>query len=164
MGGREGDVELPTVARRKRPLIRRRLIWLVAVLVLVGACSDAQPYEAALDALAVPPSWELVKTVVAPSTDFCATCPRVSRYYLAAGEMPAVLDEAEQAIREAGYSDVQTSDPNCDRNSNGAVCSITARSEQILLIAALYRPGDDVDRLGLARAGVPMIRITAQGR
>jgi hypothetical protein len=32
------------------------------------------------------------------------------------------------------------------------------------LIAALYRPGDDVDRLGLARADRPLIRITAKRR
>jgi hypothetical protein len=129
----------------------------------VGACSNAQPYQAAIDALALPASWEAVKTVVAPGRDFCVTCPSVSRYYVAAGEMPDVLKEAEQAIRQAGYTDVQTSDPNCDRNSNGAVCSITARNGQVLLITALYRPGDDVDGLGLARAGVPLIRITAQG-
>lgn len=146
------------------PGFRRRAIWLLAVLLVLVGCSDARQYEAALDALAFPPSWEIAKTVVAPSTDFCASCPRVSRYYLAEGEMPAVLKQAEESVHQAGYTDVQTSDPNCDRNSNGAVCSITARSDRVLLIVAVYRPGDDVDGLGLARDAISLIRITAQSR
>lgn len=135
---------------------------LLLVAVVVGACSDGRPYVAALDSLAIPPTWEVAKTVVGSGMSFCATCPHVSRYYLGSGEMPIVLIEAEQAIREAGYTDVQTFNPNCDANTNGALCSITARSDQVLLIAGVYAPGDDVDHLGLARAGVPMVRITAQ--
>jgi hypothetical protein len=144
---------------------RRSLIWLLlAIALLIGGCSDARPYEAAVDALAVPRTWETVKTVVGSGMGFCLTCPHVNRYYLAPGEMPTVLDEAEQVIREAGYLDVHTSDPQCDRNSNGALCSITARSDRVLLLVNVYRPGDDVDRLGLSRGGVPMIRVTAQPR
>jgi hypothetical protein len=140
----------------------RPVLWLVAAALLVVACSDTRPYVAAVDALPLPATWEVVKTDVGLGISFCVNCPHVSRYYLASGDMPAVLKQIEQAIREAGYTDVQTSDPACDRNGNGALCSITARNGRFLLIAAVYRPGDDVDHLGLSRAGIPMVRITAQ--
>jgi hypothetical protein len=152
------------IERTSRGRRARIGLQVIALVFLLGGCSDSRPYEAALDGLAVPPTWEAVKTVIAPSTDFCMTCAQVSRYYLAEGELPNVFAQAEQAIRAAGYSDVHPSDPNCDRNSNAALCSISARSETVLLIAALYRPGDDVDRLGLARADRPLIRITAKRR
>jgi hypothetical protein len=137
---------------------------ILAVVVLVGACSDTGPYQAAIDALPVPPTWEVQKTVAGLGMSFCLNCPHVERYFLSEGAMPAVLKEAEQAIHEAGYTDVETSDPNCDRNTNGALCSITARSDQVLMLVNVYRPGDDVDHLGLARAGIPMVRISAQPR
>jgi hypothetical protein len=164
MAGAEERRGRNLAGRGPGPAIQRSGVWLLVTILLIGACSNARPYEAALDALNVPPTWEVAKTVVAPSTDFCATCPTVSRYYLAEGELPVVLKQAEETIRQAGYTDVDTFDPNCDRISNGAVCSITARSDQVLLIAALYRSGDDVDGLGLARGGSPLVRITAQSR
>jgi hypothetical protein len=150
------------VARCGRARGLRPKLWLVAATLIVVACSDARPYVAAVDALSLPATWEVVKTDVASGMGFCANCPHVTRYYLAPGEMPALLVQIEQVIRQAGYTDVRASDPAFDRNGNGALCTVTSRNERFLLIAGVYRPGDDVDHLGLSRADIPMVRITAQ--
>lgn len=145
-------------------LLRAAVPAVLAVLLglFVAGCADARPYVEAVDALSLPATWEVVKTDIGSGMGFCATCPHVSRYYLAPGEMPDVLGEIERAVREAGYRDVQTSDPECDRNGNGSLCSVTARNDRVLIIAGVYRPGDDVDHLGLSKADTPMVRITAQ--
>ena len=93
---------------------------------------------------------------------FCINCPHVDRYYVASGELPDLLDDARRATAAAGYADVIVSDAECDRNGNGALCSITARSPDILLLINVYAPGDDVDHLGVSRANQATLRFSTQ--
>jgi hypothetical protein len=145
--------------RRARP--RALAALLLAVLSLVG-CRDAKLYVAALDALPVPAAWTTAKTVTQPSTDFCANCPQVLRYYLATGEPKDLLEAARQAIVQAGFGSIQIGAPDCDVNDNtGLACTVTATKDQIRLQANIYRAGSDVDGLGLSQPGTSTIRITA---
>lgn len=134
----------------------------LAVAVLVAGCDNAERYEAALHALSLPSSWELVNEHVVSATAFCMNCPRVYQYYAASGDLPTLLQEAAGAVRAAGYPDVTVSDPKCDRNSNDALCSLSARSPSVLLIVNVYPPGFDVDHLGLSQPGEATIRFEAQ--
>jgi len=82
-------------------------LLLIVVAVLAGACTSpgATHYEAVLDELAIPPTWEFVHTTTtAPGAEndcveFLTTdCPRVVRYYLVDG-MP--IDAYPQAKRRS---------------------------------------------------------------
>jgi hypothetical protein len=148
------------VARRRWLLERLGVVGLL--VVALAACGSTEPYRKALGELALPDSWELLHERAGAGMSFCLNCAYAFRYYTAPGDLPDLLAVAEEAIRAAGYSDVFVASPLCDRNTNGALCSITARSDEVLLIVGVYPPGDDVDHLGLARADQAVVRFNAQ--
>lgn len=143
--------------------------WLVERLGVVGflvlavaACGSTEPYRKALADVPLPEGWELLHERVGTGMSFCLNCAYAFRYYTAPGNLPDLLAVAADATRAAGYSDVFVADPDCDANTNGARCSITARSDEVLLLVGVYPPGDDVDHLGLARADQATVRFSAQ--
>jgi hypothetical protein len=142
--------------------MRRLNVAAIVLAMGIAGCADAVPYRTSLDELPLPLTWELVNERTETARGFCFNCPSVARYYVASGELPDLLHDAERAVRAAGYPDVFVSDDKCDRNSNGALCSITARNAGILLLVALYPPGDDVDHLGVSRSDKATIRLIAQ--
>jgi hypothetical protein len=133
----------------------------LAVAVILAGCGNADQYQAALRALSLPSSWELVNEYAVSATAFCMNCPRAFQYYVASEDLPTVLEQATGAVRAAGYLDVTVSNPKCDLNSNDALCSIAARSDSILLLVAVYPPGFDVDQLGLSEPGKATVRFEA---
>lgn len=144
------------------------LLALVAVLAVACGGPDPARFEAVLDELAVPGTWELVRTeVVTPETENgCSTlmgsCPRVVRYYLVDGEPIDALPEAKQTVTAAGFQIEQELGQQCDLSDRQA-CILGAVKESDFLQVILYDPGeDDGEVQGLAEAGRTLIRVIAQ--
>jgi hypothetical protein len=161
---REAGAAAVTGGRRRYGA--RRSVLLIAVVALgLAGCRDTKPYTEALDSLALPASWEVVKTLTQPSTDVCVNCPQVLRYYVATGELTDLLEELKAAVTNAGFASLQIGSPTCELNDNtGLACTVTATKNDIRLLGIVYRPGSDVDSLGLSQPGKSTLRITVTNK
>ncbi|MBI3751573.1 MAG: hypothetical protein HY263_07960 [Chloroflexi bacterium] len=145
----------------------RAVVALLLPCLLLAACGgDPKPYQAAIDSLSMPASWQVARTVVKGGSSPCvsladAYCPSAWRYYLPTGALPDLFQDARKAVVDAGFTDLFEGHPNCDLKSNGAVCVITATRGDVRLEINLYPPGEDVDSLGLSLPDRPTIRIVA---
>ena len=157
---------------RSRPSLRLASVGLAVVVLLLpsvlllGCGRDPMPYRAAIDTLSLPATWQVAKTVDKGGSSPCvslgdAYCPSAWRYYVPAGALPDLFQEAKKAAVDAGFTDLFEGHPNCDLNTNGAVCVITATKGDIRLEINLYPPGKDVDSLGLSLPDRPTVRIVA---
>jgi hypothetical protein len=134
---------------------------LVLVLaLLVGGCGDAKPYQAALDGLDLPASWEVAKTLVKDGICiYDPYCPGATRDFTMSASLPDAFQEVKSAITAAGFGDLQELNPNCEaRDTSGPLCSITARKGDLQMEVNLYPPGDD--SLGLSVPDHPTVRVS----
>ncbi len=138
----------------------------LAFLVLGCGGRDPSPYVAALDALSLPGTWQVAQTTVKAqgASDGCVElingqCPSVTRYFLVAGEPSEALQAANVAVAAQGFGDVQVTHPACDVESSGPPCYLTATSGDMEIDVNVYRPGDDVDRLGLSKPDETIVRM-----
>ena len=145
---------------------KRLLTVLVAVFVLGCGGPDAAHYEAVLDELSIPASWELARTVVnAPGgLEDCVPgfgpCPSVFRYYLVAGDPIDAYPEAKQMVVAAGFSIDPEYYPQCEGGGMPA-CAFVAVRDSDALTVGLFDPGRDPEALGIAKEGFSLIRIIA---
>jgi hypothetical protein len=120
---------------------RLRGFWLVAALALTlalpAACTawfflapeDPAPYLAAIDALPVPPAWEVVHTQSLRS--FLGS--RADRYFLVDAEPEEIAPVVQDVMRSAGleiYTRVASSDW-CDQRPIGASPAMTCPRKEI---------------------------------
>jgi len=145
------------------------LLALVAVLAVACGGPDPARYVAILDELAVPGTWELVRTeVVTPETENgCSTlmgsCPRVARYYLVDADASDAYAEAKQAVTAAGLEIDQEVSPLCnDSPPRSPACSLVAIRVSDLVQVSLWDQGEDPANLGVAEEGRTLIRVMAQ--
>jgi hypothetical protein len=137
-------------------------------MVLVSGCGgDPARFQAAVDGLPLPSTWQVAKTVVKGGSSGCLAidnpyCPSVTRYFTATGDLPDVFQNAKRAIVAEGFGHLEESFPNCDLDTNGAPCSITAIKGDLRMEVNLYRPGDDVDSLGISIPDHATVRIVVR--
>jgi hypothetical protein len=142
------------------------LLGLFLAAMLVARCGgDPGPFQETIDALSLPQTWETAKTTVKGGALGCIAiddfyCPSVRRYYLAAGTPPGVFQDARRAILALGFGDLFESAPECDRNTNGAICLLSARLGKVRIEVNIYPPGQDLDSLGISDPARPGVRIT----
>ena len=149
---------------------RRRLIpLLVCPLILLGCGRDPAPVQAAIDSLALPPAWQVEKTVLKGGSSACIQimdlyCPSVSRYYVATGELPDLFHDVKTSALEAGFSELFEGPPNCDLHTNFVTskCYLTVAKAGVTLEVILYLPGEYVDAPELSVPNHPTVRITAR--
>lgn len=139
----------------------------VLALVVAGCGGDPAPLQAAVDGLSLPASWAIARTVVKGGPSPCLGigdpyCPSVTRYYLVSGALPDLFQVAKDAVEE-DFTDVQGIFPSCDLKTNGSLCSINGAKGNIHIEVNLYRPGDDVDSLGIANPDRVTIRFVVRG-
>jgi hypothetical protein len=140
-----------------------RVVVLLALLVLLvsGCGGDPAPQEAAVDSLQLPSSWQTAKTI---STSGCLKisnpdCPSVARYFLVGGDLPDLFQEAKSAIVAEGFGGIQELFPKCDFNTDSAPCSLLGTKGELSIQVDLFRPGKDVDSLGISVADRATVRI-----
>lgn len=119
-----------------------RLRWLIAALALIlalpAACTawfflaaeDPAPYLATIDALPVPPAWEVVHTQTLRDPIFGS---RADRYYLVDAEPEEIAPVVEDVLRSAGleiYDPVASSDW-CDQRPIGATPAVVCPRKEI---------------------------------
>jgi hypothetical protein len=143
------------------------VLLIVLTLLASGCGGDATPFQAAIDDLPLPSSWQVANTAVKGGSNGCIQianpyCPSVTRYYTVSGKLPDMFQEAKSAIVAAGFGHVEELFPNCDLNTNGALCSINATKGDLRMEVNLYPPGDDVDSLGISVTDQPTVRITVR--
>jgi len=166
LGVRGSPREYSGIASAKVRLLR---ITFVA-LVLVG-CSgpDAAHYEAVLDELEIPTTWELVHTYVqAPDMEndcsrLFPSCPSVTRSYLVDGEPIDAYPVAKQVVLDAGFEIDQEISPDCDLPPSLAACVFNAVRAEDWIRVNIFNPGDDVAGLGIADPNRSMVRLTSEG-
>lgn len=138
--------------------------------LLLGACAGpVDPYRAAVDELPLPSAWHATKTIARGEggETGCVQlanpmCPSVTRYYSVPGELPDLYQQARAAVVQSGFADVQDVSPNCDLLTNGALCTIVARGDDVQIAVNLYPAGQDVDALGIALPERPTVRVIAE--
>ena len=130
-------------------------------LVMAGCGGDPVPQQAAIDSLTVPSSWQAAKTISSAGCLKIANpdCPSVIRYFLVPEDLPAAFQEAKAAIVAAGFGDVSALFPNCDLNTNGSPCMLLGTQGDLGIQVDLFRPGKDVDSLGVSAADRATVRI-----
>ena len=154
------------------------LAALVALIVLVGGLfailvlapgPPASTYEAALDDLDAPFSWEVAQTTTkAPGTlTGCIRfmdqfCPSVTRYYLVAGEGTVAFGEVKRMLTDAGFQIDREFDPWCDAPPSAPLCSVYASRADVFISVNVNRPGGSDDGLGFAEPDRFVVRMTAR--
>src|SRR5690349_9350259 len=140
-----------------------------AILIAGCASTDARPFVAAVDKIAIPINWAASKLVSRGSggTTDCvrvadALCPSATRYYIASGALPDVYQQARVAVIAAGFANVQDVAPSCDVVSNGPRCSFSATEGDVQLEVAVFGEGADPDGVGVGFPGEPTVRFTAR--
>ena len=144
-----------------------RLAQVVIALVLVGCGGrDPAPYLATLDNLTLPSTWQVAQTTVNAqgASNGCVElvngqCPSVTRYFLVAGEPSEALRDANAAVAAQGFGDMEVTHPACDVVSSGPPCYLTATNGDMAIDVNVYRPGDDVDQLGLSKPNETIVRM-----
>ncbi len=58
-----------------------------------------------------------------------------------------------------GFSGVEVANPGCDVSSSGPPCSFYATKDELRIEVGIYRPGDNVDQLGLATGDQATVRM-----
>ena len=140
-------------------------VLVVVLAVLIGGCgADPAPLQAAVDGLPLPPSWQVAKTVVEGGSSGCVTianpnCPSVFRYYAVSGDLPDLFQQARTALVAEGYEGLEELSPNCDRNTDSSPCGLSATKGHIKIAVDLFRPGRDVDSLGISVPDHAIVRI-----
>jgi hypothetical protein len=144
----------------------RVLVFVLAVLV--GGCGgDPAPLQAEIDGLDLPATWQVAKTVVQSGASGCVTfdnpyCPSVTRYFVVSGDLPDVFQQAKGAIVKEGFGKLEEAFPHCDLNTDGPPCSMNATKGALRMEVDLYRPGKDVDSLGVSTADHATVRIVVR--
>ena len=138
----------------------------IALLVLGCGGRDPSPYVATLDSLTLPQAWQVAQTSVKAqgAANGCVElingqCPSVTRYFLVARQPTDALQDAKAAIAAQGFGDVEVTHPACDVVSSGPPCYLTARTGDIAIEVNVYRPGEDVDQLGLSKPDETIVRM-----
>ena len=145
-------------------------LFIAVVALIVAACSgpSATHYEAVLDELSIPATWELVhSSVTTPDTDNgCSTlmgsCPRVARYFLVDGQPLDALADAKKILIAAGFEVQDEFGPQCDLPPGSAACVLVVVRGADLLQLSLFKPGVDTEGLGLAQPDRTLIRLVAE--
>lgn len=151
--------------RRFVTRMRELCVLVAAMTLLVGGCGGGSaPLQAAVDELTLPSTWEVAKTVVQGGSSGCIAianpnCPSVTRYFVVTGDLPDLFQEARTAVVAGGFSGLEELSPECDRDTSGAPCGINATKGDIRIQIDLYRPGQDVDSLGVAIPEHPTVRV-----
>ena len=154
------------------------LVALVALTVLVGGLfatlilapgPPASTYQAALDELDAPSTWEVAHTTIKePGTlTGCIRfmdefCPSVTRYHLATGEATVAFAEVKRMLTEARFQIQREFDPWCDAPSSAPLCSVYASRDDVFVSVNVNRPGGSDDGLGFAEPDRFVIRMTAR--
>jgi hypothetical protein len=145
--------------------MRRIEVLVVALALLASGCGgDPAPFQAAVDGLSLPSTWQITKTVVEGGPTGCLAidnpnCPSVFRYYSVRGDLPDLFQQAETAIVAEGYGELQELFPSCDLNTDSSPCGLTATKDDIKIAVDLYRPGRDVDSLGISVPDRAIVRM-----
>src|SRR6185369_6594510 len=79
-------------------------------------------------------------------------CPSITRYYVTSGPLPDLMKLANDAAAANGFDDIVISDPVCDSATStiAPACFMTAKKSDMALEVTVYRPGVDVDGLGIS--------------
>ena len=142
----------------------------VLVSLVVFGCGghDPAPYLAAVDDLRFPPTWRIAHTTVMSQggPNGCIElvdghCPTITRYFLVDGSLSDSLDETQTAVASQGFVDIKVGAPSCDAAASSVApsCSLTAAKDDMALQITLYRPGTDVDGLGISTTDRGTVRL-----
>jgi hypothetical protein len=142
----------------------------IAIALSVLGCGgrDVAPYLATLDGLGLPSDWQVLRTEVRSQggQDGCVEvidghCPSVTRYYAASGPLPAILQAVNDRAAASGFADISVVDPACEAATSSveAACFLAATKNDMAVLVTVYRPGSDVDGLGVSLPEMPTVRI-----
>jgi hypothetical protein len=143
---------------------------LAAGLVATCGVPDVARYQAILDELAVPPTWDLaLSKVITPDTEpncggLFGDCPRAFLYYLVDAETGAdAYAEAKAMITTAGFEVDQEIRPTCDADPpRTPACGMSASKDSDFLQVSLFNPGEDPDNVGVADPNRMQVRLIAK--
>jgi hypothetical protein len=93
-----------------------------------------------------------------------ASCPRVVRYYRSSESTREAYLAGKDALSGAGFEVAREYQRVCPRENPPSSCVALGYrgSDEIQLLA--YYPGQEIEGLGLARPGMVVIRVTAEGK
>ena len=161
-----GSLFLPGTARVADAAGKRsgRLVALsLAAMVLGCGGPTATDFEAILDEVDLS-VWRLAHTTVTSTDTGCIRalnpyCPSVFRYYLAEERPADSFAVVKAAMVAAGFVMSEEQHPECDVQSSGPACSMSATRNGARVDVNVHEPGDDVDGLGIESDGQSIVRI-----
>lgn len=158
---------LDALLRAARPIVA---VALAACLVACGSgAAGAQQFEAVLDELEPPETWELAHTEVLAEDAVrgCIrlanpNCPSVTRYYLVAPLPADAYQEALELTTSAGFAIEAETRPACDAPPTGPVCGFVASRDDAQVAVSILRRGVDAANLGIAEPDRSIVLVTAR--
>jgi hypothetical protein len=143
---------------------------LAACIVACGSgAAGAQRFEAVLDELEPPATWDLAHTEVLAEDAVrgCIrlanpNCPSVTRYYLVTPQPGDAYGEVLELVTAAGFTIEAETRPACDPPPPGPVCRFVASRDDAILAVSIFRRGVDAANLGIAEADRSIVLVTAR--
>jgi hypothetical protein len=111
---------------------------LVAVVLLSG-CASPAPYEALLDEIDLPDTWEWSEREVVSARDGSCTpisgpaCPQVTDRYETSDQPAVALGQAREAIADLGLEEQRLIDDCDDAQGAGTNCTVTGDDGEVLV-------------------------------
>lgn len=148
--------------------VRGIVALMLSVVALGCGGRDIAPYPTTITDLALPSTWQVVKTIVQTQggQPSCVelidgNCPAITKYYVVDGKLSSLLSDVQDAASRHGFADIRVNSPDCATatSSVAAACFMTASKGEMALEVTVYRPGQDVDGLGISVADLATVRL-----
>lgn len=170
----------PSTARRRQVLLVGVVFFVAGIVALVlvvraeySRLGDPTPYQAMLDELETPITWELAYATIETPNEGCGLlmggCPSATRFYVVKASVLDINEASKEFSMGAGY-EVEDRWPDCKATlDEGSTCLVAAtrppvRSEAPQLWITIYAPGDDTEGLGISSPNGSVVRIIARPR
>jgi hypothetical protein len=127
--------------------MRGAMSGVLVALVLLSGCASPAPYEAVLDEIDLPDTWERdEREVVSPRDGSCTpisgpACPQVTDRYETADQPAAALAQAREAIADLGLDEQRLIDDCDDAQGAGTNCTVTGDDGEVLVQALISETG-----------------------
>ena len=144
---------LHSMSGPRRNAAKARAVALLLTAVFVVGCytgPGVDHYAAILDELAIPDSWDLIKSetrgpdgdtecgaVTAPS------CPAATRTYISEGDPLSAFAAAEELVESSGFTVSQEFDADCEGPPQGAACVFTSSRGDDRVLVSVFRSVTD---------------------
>jgi hypothetical protein len=136
----------------------RRVLGVLAVILVACNSPGVAHYTAALDAMATPGGWSIAKTTVNDCVDTIVTdCPVVIRYYVTDTTRRNAYREAQSAVADADFTIEREFNRSCD-DPDGFCAFVSSRDGDEISVNVFDRGrSDDVELNSLDRVTVRAI-------